>query len=57
MDDAEEEITEIKQKNNTALSQVTDMSLRSKADLQITKNKLNDVQSEIKTLERQIIDL
>ena len=32
------------------------MSLRSKADLQITKNKLADVQSEIKTLTRLIND-
>jgi len=30
--------------------------LRSKADLQITKNKLTDVQSEVKTLDRQILD-
>lgn len=32
------------------------MSLRSKADLQITKNKLTDVQSEIKNLTRWIND-
>ena len=55
-DDAEEEIREIQQKNQNSLNQVTDMALRSKADLQITKNKLADVHSEIKTLSRWIID-
>ena len=30
--------------------------MRSKADLQIRKNKLTDVQSEVKTLDRQILD-
>lgn len=42
-DDAKQEICEIEKKNQTSLNQVTDMSLRSKADLQITKNKLTDV--------------
>ena len=55
-EDARSEILEIKQKNLTALTQVTEMSLRSKADLQIRKNKLTDVQSEVKTLDRQILD-
>ena len=32
------------------------MSLRSKADLQITKNKLAEVQNDIKTLSRFIAD-
>ena len=41
--DAELEIIEIRQKNQTSLTQVTDMSLRSKADLQITKNKLTEI--------------
>ena len=54
--DAESEIKEILNKNQTALELVTDMSLRSKADLQITKNKLTDVQSDVKTLDRQILD-
>ena len=55
-DDAGQEICEIEKKNQTSLNQVTDMSLRSKADLQITKNKLTDVQSELKTLMRLIGD-
>ena len=54
--DAESEIREIEKKNQTSLNQVTDMSLRSKADLQITKNKLADVQSDIKLLTRWIND-
>ena len=54
--DAKDEIIEIEDKNNTALVQVQDMSLRSKADLQITKNKLSDVKQEVKTLDRQISD-
>ena len=32
------------------------MSYQSKAELQITKNKLTEVQQEVKTLDRQIID-
>ena len=54
--DAEDEIREIEKKNQTSLNQVTDMSLRSKADLQITKNKLLDVQQDIKQLNRLIMD-
>jgi len=50
--DAEDEIRQIVQKNEHSLTQVKDMGLRSKADLQITKNKLADVQSEIETLNR-----
>ena len=38
------------------MKQVQDMSLRSKADLQITKNKLAEVQNDIKTLSRFIAD-
>ena len=54
--DGEEEINEMQMKNQTNLNQVTDMSLRCKADLQITKNKLTDVNAELRTLSRQIND-
>ena len=54
--DAVDEIREVEKKNQTNLNQVTDMSLRSKADLQITKNKLHDVRNELKTLGRLITD-
>lgn len=54
--DAKDEIREVEKKNQTNLNQVTDMSLRSKADLQITKNKLHDVRNELKTLVRLIND-
>ena len=55
-DDAKEEQKEILAKNNAAREQVEYMSFQSKAELQITKNKLTDVQSDVKTLNRQIID-
>ena len=45
--DADLEINEMQMKNQTNLNQVTDMKLRSQADLQITKNKLQDVAVEI----------
>ena len=41
-------------KNQTNLNQVTDMKLRSQADLQITKNKLQDVAVEIENQDRII---
>ena len=55
-EDADQEVKEIEKKNETSLKQVQDMSLRSKADLQITKNKLAEVQNDIKTLSRFIAD-
>ena len=54
--DGEQEIKEMQMKNQTNLNQVTDMSLRSKADLQITKNKLLDVNAELRMLGMQITD-
>ena len=53
-DDAEDEIKQISSKNETAINQVSDMSLRSKAELSSTKNKLAEVSSEIEHLSRQI---
>ena len=55
-DDAEKEILDIKSKNEKSLKQVNDMELRSKAELQLTKNKLTDTDSEIREKERQIQD-
>ena len=52
--DADLEINEMQMKNQTNLNQVTDMKLRSQADLQITKNKLQDVAVEIENQDRII---
>jgi len=55
-DDAQKEIEAIEKKNQTSLTQVHDMGMRSKAELQSTKNRLTDTASEIDKLERQISD-
>ena len=54
MEDARQEREEIEKKNQNNLSQVSDMGLKSKAELQITRNKLTEVESEIEQLTRQI---
>ena len=54
--DADQEREEIEKKNQNNLSQVSDMGLKSKAELQITRNKLTEVESEIEQLTRQIQD-
>ena len=54
--DAKDEEEQIKKKNSNSLTQVTDMGLRSKADLQTTKNKLTETSGEIETLNRLIQD-
>ena len=41
--DAKTEYDEIEKKNSGNLSQVQDMGLKAKADLQITRNKLGEV--------------
>lgn len=51
-EDADKEIKDIEQKNQSSLSSVHDMGMRSKAELQLTKNKLTDTDSEIDKLER-----
>lgn len=56
LEDADTEIQEIESKNQKSLQQVNEMGLRSKADLQLTKNKLTDTDTEIDKLERQIQD-
>lgn len=54
--DADQEREEIEKKNQNNLSQVSDMGLKSKAELQITRNKLTEVEQEIEQLTRQIQD-
>jgi hypothetical protein len=46
-DDASNEITQIEEKNAGDLNKIQEMSLRSKADLQHTRNKHHDLESEI----------
>lgn len=53
IDDANKEIEDIESKNQKSLQQVNDMGLKSKADLQLTKNKLTDTELEIDKLTRQ----
>jgi len=56
LSDADQEVNEMQMKNQTNLNQVTDMSLRAKADLQTTQNKLNEVNQELRTLNRLITE-
>jgi len=46
-EDTDFEITDIKKKNDSNKQQVNDMSLKSKAELQLTQNKLSDIENEI----------
>jgi len=46
-EDTNFEITDITKKNDNNKSQVNDMSLKSKAELQLTQNKLGDIENEI----------
>ncbi len=55
-DDADYEIEEIKKKNVQNQTQVQDMSLKSKAELQLTRNKHLDLESDIEKLKRDIQD-
>lgn len=50
--DADQEIQDIEKKNQQDITKITDLSLKSKADLQLTKNKNNDLDAEIEQLER-----
>lgn len=52
-EDTNFEINDITKKNDNNKSQVNDMSLKSKAELQLTQNKLGDIENEIEQLNRQ----
>lgn len=54
--DAEQEEEDIGGKNTQNVKQVNEMSLKSKAELQLTQNKLGDLGTDIDQLRRQIID-
>ena len=55
-EDRDNELTEIQKKNEDNKSQVHDMALKSKAELQLIKNKMKDIEDDEKTLERQLLD-
>ena len=55
-EDTEFEVLDITRKNDNNKSQVNDMSLKSKAELQLTRNKLNDIDNEIEQAHRSIQD-
>ena len=55
-EDRDNELTEIQKKNEDNKSQVHDMALKSKAELQLIKNKMKDIEDDKKTLERQLLD-
>jgi hypothetical protein len=53
-EDTNFEITDITRKNEYNKSHVNDLSLKSKAELQLTNNKLQDIETDIDQLQRQI---
>lgn len=54
--DADKEKQQIEIKHESSLEQVRKMGLKSKAELQTTKNKLTETSSEIETLKTLIND-
>lgn len=52
--DTEFEATDITRKNDQNKTTVNDLSLKSKAELQLTNNKLQDISADIEQLNRQI---
>ena len=55
-EDRDNELREVQRKNEDNKSQVHDMALKSKAELQLIKNKMKDIEDDKKTLERQLMD-
>ena len=55
-EDRDQELNAIKEKNEENKSQVHDMALKSKAELQLIKNKMKDIQDEKAGLTRNISD-
>jgi hypothetical protein len=52
-EDTKLEIEDIAQRNESNKTQVQDMSLKSKAELQITHNRIWDLEQDIESLKRQ----
>ena len=55
-EDRDKELKEIHDKNEENKGQVHDMALKSKAELQLIKNKMNDIKAEMEGLQRNIND-
>jgi cilia- and flagella-associated protein 57 len=55
-EDAQKEKDQIQQKNSKDIQRITDFCLKSKADLQLNKNKNKDLANEIEQLKRDIMD-
>ena len=54
--DRDKELKEIHDKNEENKGQVHDMALQSKAELQLIKNKMNDIKADMEGLQRNIKD-
>ena len=54
--DRDQELKAIAEKNNDNKSQVHDMALKSKAELQLIKNKMKDIHDEMEGLRWNIMD-
>lgn len=54
--DRDQELKAISEKNNDNKSQVHDMALKSKAELQLIKNKMKDIWDDMAGLKRNIVD-
>lgn len=55
-EDRDKELLEIQDKNENNKNQVHDMALKSKAELQLIKNKMKDIDEEKEGLKRNIVD-
>jgi len=55
-DDAQMEEEEIENNNTQNVKQVNEMSLKSKAELQLTNSKLADLTTDIDNLRQKIIE-
>lgn len=55
-EDRDQELRAIQEKNEENKSQVHDMALKSKAELQLIKNKMKDIEDEKAALNRNILD-
>jgi len=54
--DRDDELSAITDKNTSNKQQVHDMALKSKAELQLIKNKMKDIYDDMESLKRNISD-
>ena len=55
-EDRDQELRAISDKNEENKNQVHDMALKSKAELQLIKNKMKDIWDDMEGLKRNIVD-